>query len=151
MSNISEIIASQGQDVAKMEKFIKKFGNERTHSKWGFFDTYGRSTFLHIELCGDFIVYVNENAQYEMGYKVSSGIGHEISLHAWNLEMTKVWDLGYLLSYRDQYHQSKDRQGPYPQKITICTLSADEKLSVTALMPDGTERIFILSLRPPKS
>lgn len=151
MSQISQIIASQGQDVTKMEKFIKKFGDETTHSKWGFFDTYGRSTFLHIELCGDYIVYVNEKAQYEMGYKVSSGIGHEISMHAWNLEMTKVWDLGYLLSYRDQRDPSYDRQGPYPKKIVECVLNATDELLIKALMPDDNESVFILSPRPPKS
>lgn len=150
MSKISESIASQGQDVAKMEKFIEKFGDEATYDMWGFFDTYFRSTFLHIELCGEFIVYVNENAEHERGHR-PSGIGHKRSMHACNLEMTKVWDLGYLLSYRDQYDQSKDRQGPHPKKIVKCAQSADDKLSVTALMPDGKERDFTLSLRPPKS
>lgn len=148
MSKISEIIAAQGQDITKMEKFIKKFGDETTYSRWGFFDTYCRSTFLRIGLVGDFIVAADEDSQYESGV---GGIGSKVTIVAYDVEAVNAWDLGHLIHYRDQCYPEKDRQGPIPAKFTGCVQNADGTLTVTAVMPGDREMKYLLSPRAKKA
>lgn len=147
MTKISELIVSQGQDVAKMEKFIKLYGDELTFDKGGCFDEYNSNTFQLVSLCDDFIVYVTKYQSWER----TGGIGHQVTMGAWNLEMTKCWILGQPLSYRDQWDKNKDLQGPHPKKVLRCAANADGNLEVVAMMPDGVEERFILSIQKPKS
>lgn len=148
MGTISQIITSQGQDVAKMAKFIEKFGDNTTYSRYGFFDTYCRSTFLQVDLVDGFIVAADEDSQYETGV---GGIGSKVTIVAYDVDMTSAWDLGHLIHYRDQCYPEKDRQGPIPKKFMACVKNADGTLMVTALMPGDREVKYCLSPRVKKT
>ncbi len=148
MSKISQIIASQGQDVAKVAKFIEKFGDDITYSRYGFFDTYCRSTFLRIALVDDYVVAAHEDSQYETGV---GGIGSKITIVAYDVDVVNAWDLGRLIHYRDQCYPEKDRQGPIPEKFMGCVKSADGTLTVTAVMPGDREVEYLLSPRAKKT
>lgn len=149
MDTISGMIATQGQDVSKIEKFIKKFGDCLILKSqiWGLCDTVCRKTILHVEICGGYIVYLHEYGEKDVGYvSPRAGGSHEITMYAWDLNVTKCWKLGYLLSYRDKYDQNKDRKGPLPKKINYCALTPEGQLTVGALMPDDTNQVFLLDL-----
>ncbi len=148
MSKISQIIASQGQDVAKVAKFIEKFGDETTYSRYGFFDTYCRSTFLRIAVVDDYIVAAHEDSQYETRV---GGIGSKVTIIAYDADVVNAWDLGHLIHYRDQCYPEKDRQGPLPEKFMSCVKNADGTLTVTAVMPGDKEVRYLLSPRAKKA
>jgi hypothetical protein len=148
MSKISALIAAQGQDVTKMAKFIEKFGDNITYSRYGFFDTYCRSTFLRIALVDDYIVAAHEDSRYETDV---GGIGSEITVVAYDLEVADTWNLGHLIHYRDQCYPEKDRQGPIPEKFMGCVKNADGTLTVTAIMPGDREVRYLLSPRVKKA
>ncbi len=150
MSKISAVVAELGLPVEPFAQFIAGRKDEIT-TRWGFFDTYGRNTILRLGLFEDIIVVVGEDSQYEMGYKVASGIGHNDYLYAVSTDLTRWWDCSECLSYRDQWKPEKDRMGPLPEKFIGLSKSADGKaLEVTALMPDGRERKFALIEREKK-
>ena len=144
MEKISEMVAAKGLEVSSFEKFIGSRKDQIT-TRWGCFDTYGRNSLHCIGLFDDIIVVIAEDSQYEQGYKVSSGIGHEVYMYACSTDMARHWECSECISYRDQYDQYKDRMGPIPKEFVSISPSADaQTLKVTTLMPNGSSRIFFL-------
>ena len=150
MEKISEMVAAQGLNLDSFKKFIESRKDQVT-TRWGYFGTYCRNTLLCIGLFDDIIVVVAEDSQYEMSGSYASGIGHEDSVYAYDVDMTRRWSIDGLISYRDQFDPKKDRMGPTPKKFVSLRKECDSQvLKVIALMPDGTEREFFLKERKKK-
>ncbi len=133
IDTITELAVAKGIEVNLLSNFIKSHEDKRTH-KYGSYDSYYRDEIDNIGLFKDVIVFILARSEHS---DACGGVGNSTSICAQSVDMETSWVCKELISYRDQFDQSKDRFGLSPADFISLEKDDGGNLNVSTLGYDG--------------